>query len=232
MSSKKILLIIIGLLISQHSFAQVDNWIYLLNNESLSGWTKLGGDATYYIEEGAIVGTTKAGTPNTFLTTDDLYTDFILEYEVKLSDATNSGVQIRSNSNPDYRGGVVHGYQVEIDPSDRAWSGGIYDEQRRGWLYNLVDREEAQSAYKHLEWNKFRVEVIGDTIKTWLNGIPVAHLVDNETSDGFIGLQVHSIASSEEEGIEIRWRNIRIMTENLDQFAMTSSAPIKNTSNQ
>jgi hypothetical protein len=214
------------------SYAQESKWTHLFNGKSLTGWTKLGGNAAYHVDDDAIVGTTVYGTPNTFLTTNEYYSDFILEYEVKLSEATNSGVQIRSNSNPDYRDGVVHGYQVEIDPSDRAWSGGIYDEQRRGWLYDLDEMEKAQTAYKHLEWNKFRVEAIGDTIKTWLNGVSIAHLVDGETSEGFIGLQVHSIGNPQEAGIEIRWRNFRIMTENLDVHSKISTAPIKHTSNE
>lgn len=231
MVSKSILLFIVSLLIYQSIQAQDQGWVYLFDGETLNGWVKRGGSATYHIDDNSIVGTTVIRTPNTFLTTEQIYSDFILEYEVKLSRATNSGVQIRSNSNPNYRDGVVHGYQVEIDPSDRAWSGGIYDEQRRGWLYDLKDQPEAQEAYQHMEWNKFRVEAIGDTIKTWLNGIAISHLVDNETSEGFIGLQVHSIATRREAGIEIRWRNIRIITEDLEQHSMSPSAPIKNTSN-
>ncbi len=90
------------------------------------------GNATYEVEDGIITGTTVADTPNTFLTTNEMYGDFIFEIEVKVDPVVNSGIQIRSNSFPYYRNGRVHGYQVEIDPSDRAWSGGIYDEARRG----------------------------------------------------------------------------------------------------
>lgn len=86
----------------------------------------------------------------------------------------NSGIQIRSNSLPQYQNGRVHGYQVEIDPSDRAWSGGIYDEGRRGWLYSLENDSEAQKAFRQNEWNHYRIEAIGDTIKTWVNETPTA----------------------------------------------------------
>ena len=60
----------------------------------------------------------------------------------------NSGVQIRSLSLPEYQNGRVHGYQVEMDPSARAWSGGIYDEARRGWLYTLDKNPEGRRLSK------------------------------------------------------------------------------------
>lgn len=221
---KKILLVaFIAFFASSSGIAQEAPWESLFDGETLDGWSQLGGVANYEVKNDAIVGITVANTPNSFLRTESLYTDFILEYEVKLSDETNSGVQIRSNSFADYQNGRVHGYQVEIDPSDRAWTGGIYDEARRGWLFPLKDFPEARSAYKHLEWNKFRVEAIGDTIKTWVNGIPVAHIIDSETAEGFIALQVHDIGSEDKEGIEISWRNIRVITQDPQKYATRSS---------
>ncbi|MBB1489892.1 DUF1080 domain-containing protein, partial [Oceanospirillum sp. D5] len=104
----------------------------------------------------------KLDTPNTFLTTDSIYGDFIFEIDFKVDSTMNSGIQIRSNSLPYYRDGMVHGYQVEIDPSKRAWSGGIYDEKRRKWLNPLKDNPEAQKASKQNEWNHYRVEAIAD----------------------------------------------------------------------
>ena len=68
-----------------------------------------------------------------------MYDDFILELDFKVDPEMNSGIQIRSNSFPEYNNGRVHGYQIEIDPSERAWSGGIFDEGRRGWLADLED---------------------------------------------------------------------------------------------
>ena len=103
----------------------------------------------------------------------------------------NSGVQIRCASRPDYRKGVVHGYQIEIDPSERGWSGGIYDEQRRGWLPSPKDDPAARKAFKAGEWNRYRVEAAGDRLRTWVNDVPVSDLVDGMTRSGFIGFQVH-----------------------------------------
>jgi len=212
---RNICFILSVILLTVSIYAGENDWTKLFNGKNLDGWYVLNGNAEYKVEEGCIVGISKAKTRNTFLATVKSYSDFILEYEFKGVDI-NSGVQIRSNSLPDYKDGVVHGYQVEIDPSSRAWTGGIFDESRRGWLYNLECNQEAKKAYKVGEWNKFRVEAIGNNIRVWVNGIPTADLIDDMTSKGFIALQVHSIHGSNEEGISIKFRNIKILTENLD----------------
>lgn len=197
-------------------------WVDLFDGATLNGWSKIGGEATYKVEDGAIVGTTVKGTPNTFLRTDKLYGDFILEVEYKVDPSMNSGIQIRTNSFEHYNNGRVHGYQVEIDPSERAWSGGIYDEARRGWLNPLTDNPEAQKAFKQNEWNHYRIEAIADTIKTWVNGVPASYLIDDKTATGFIALQVHSIKEDQQEGTSIAWKNVRILTEDLGKYATAS----------
>ena len=186
-----------------------EGWQAIFDGKTLDGWTKRGGKALYRVEDGAVVGTTVAGSPNTFLCTDGTYGDFILELEFKVHPKMNSGVQIRSESYAEYRNHRLHGYQVEIDPSDRAWTGGIYDEGRRGWLYDLDGKPEAQTAFKQNEWNHFRVEAKGDSIKTWVNGVAAADLTDSMTARGFIALQVHG--TRDRRPHEVRWRNIRLI---------------------
>ena len=190
----------------------------LFNGKDLGGWVQKGGNANYKVEKGEIVGISVANTPNSFLCTERHYGDFILEFEVKVSDQRiNSGVQFRSHSRPDYQNGRVHGYQAEIDPSPRAWSGGIYDEARRGWLYPLSENLNARGAFRTGTWNRYRIEAIGHSMRTWINGVLCADLVDNTDLSGFIALQVHSIADQSMEGLEIRWRDIRIHTDDLEQ---------------
>lgn len=193
-------------------------WINLFNGKDLSGWVQRGGTAKYTVENGVIVGTTVLNSPNSFLCTEKNYGDFILELELMVDTSMNSGIQFRSESLPEYQKGRVHGYQMEIDPSPRAWSGGIYDEGRRGWLYTLDINPEGKKAFKNLQWNKYRIEAIGNNIKTWINGIPAADIVDNMTPSGFIALQVHSINSQRPWtlGTQVKWRNIRILTTNLE----------------
>jgi hypothetical protein len=208
----------IVLLLTFAAFGQTiaqDKWESLFNGKDFKGWKQLNGKAKYEVRNGEIVGTTVSNEPNSFMATEKNYGDFILELELLVDNSMNSGVQFRSLSKADYRDGKVHGYQMEIDPSSRAWSGGVYDEGRRGWLYNMEINPEGKKAFKPGQWNKYRIEAIGNTLRTWVNGIPTAHVVDAETASGFIALQVHSIRKDETPGKEIRWRNIRIQTSNL-----------------
>jgi Domain of Unknown Function (DUF1080) len=193
-----------------------EKWQNLFNGKDLSGWKQLNGKAIYKAVNGEIIGTTVSGEPNSFLATEKEYGNFILEFEVMLDAPLNSGVQFRSFSNPE-KNGRVQGYQVEIDPSERAFSGGIYDEANRGWLYPLSYNPPAQKVFKPTGWNKYRVECIGNNIRTWLNGVPASNLVDEERNTGFIALQVHSIQDISMAGKDIHWRNIRIQTSNLKQ---------------
>jgi hypothetical protein len=183
-----------------------EGFVRLFDGESIEGWIQRGGKAVYSVEDGAIVGRTVLDTPNSFLCPPQEYGNFVLELEVKVDPDLNSGVQIRSQSRPDYEDGRVHGYQVEIDPTPRGYSGGIYDEgRRRQFLDSPEGNEVAKKAFRSGEWNAYKIEAVGDRIRTWVNGVPVADLVDGIDRSGFIGLQVHS---SEQEGLEVRWRNL------------------------
>jgi len=214
---RKLVGLVILVMISFGAFAAGGNWVNLFNGKDLTGWERLNGTAEYTVVKGELIGTSRINTPNSFLATTKMYGDFILEYEMKMDKGLNSGVQIRSESKKEVNNGRVHGYQVECDDSPRAWSAGIYDEARRGWLYPLEYNQAAKKSYKRAQWNKYRVEAIGNSIRTWLNGVPCANLIDDMTLSGFIALQVHSIGKEEANaGKTISWRNIRIMTDNLE----------------
>jgi hypothetical protein len=195
--------------------AQTAQWQNLFNGIDLKGWKQLNGNAPYKVQNGEIVGITVMNEPNSFLATEKEYGDFILEFEFKVDSTINSGVQFRSESKQDFKNGRVHGYQFEIDPSHRKYTGGIYDEARRDWLYPLELNASAKTAFRNGQWNKARIEAIGNNIRTWVNGVPAAFIVDDITQKGFIALQVHSINRKEDEGKQMRWRNIRIQTSNL-----------------
>jgi hypothetical protein len=198
-----------------------EGWENLFNGKDLKGWVQRGGKARYRVEGNEIIGSTVPNTPNSFLCTEKDYKNFVLELEFKVQAPLNSGVQIRSQCfdmatdinfakrTMKIPAGRVHGYQVEIDPSDRAWTGGIYDEGRRGWLAKLDKNEKARKAFKQGEWNKFRIECKGDSIKTWLNGVAAADLKDELTPSGFIALQVHGVGKRKDT-LEVRFRNIRV----------------------
>ena len=198
------------LAIVANTSAQESGWKKLFDGKTLDGWTQKGGKAKYLVEDGAIVGKTVPNTPNSFLCTEKHYSNFVLELEFKVHPELNSGVQIRSNSLPNYKKGRVHGYQVEIDPSTRAFTGGIYDEGRRGWIYELKNNRRARYAFRQNQWNKFRIEAIGNRIRTWINGVLATDLKDDMTKSGFIALQVHGVGKRQ-DSISVQWRNIRIL---------------------
>jgi hypothetical protein len=203
-------------------------WKALFNGKDLTGWEQKNGQARYTVENGEIVGTAVPNTPNSFLCTKQFYSDFILELEFKVDPRLNSGVQIRSHSVPEFNDGRVHGYQVEIDPSDRAYSGGIYDEARRGWLYTLENNADARKAFKPNDWNHLRIEAVGDTIRTWINGVPAANLRDTMTPVGFIALQVHDIGNDPaKEGIQVRWRHLRIIEDSPAAYLHPMPLPLE-----
>ena len=204
-------------------FAEDDGFKPIFDGKTLKGWVQEGGKADYKVEDGAVVGTAVPKTPNSFLCTRKQYGDFVLELEFKVDPSLNSGVQIRSHvyekdTTVEIRGkkrekkaGTVYGYQVEIDPSERAYTGGVYDEARRGWLNDLKGNEAARKAFRQGKWNKFRIICKGDSIKTWVNGVPAADLKDSMTSRGFIALQVHGVGKRKDRvGKQVRWRNIRL----------------------
>jgi hypothetical protein len=192
-------------------------WKNLFNGTSLTGWNRLGGEAQFEVRDGMIVGTTVANTPNTFLATAQEYGDFVLELEIKVDDSTsNSGIMTRSHvdSNGNNGKGRVYGRQVEVDPSARAWTGGVYDEARRGWLYPLDLNPSAKKYFRPNTFNKIRIECVGDETVTFINGKVAAYVVDTVDRRGFIALQVHSINNPADTGKKVYFRKIRINTKN------------------
>jgi hypothetical protein len=200
-----------------------DEMVPLFDGKTLTGWEQHSGAAEYRVQDGAIIGKTVPNTGNSFLCTAKKYSNFILELEFKVDPSMNSGVQFRSNyytketeveiagKKKKFPADRVHGYQFEIDPSPRAYTGGIYDEGRRGWLFDLKNNEAARKAFKQGEWNQIRIECRGDSLKTFINGVAAADLKDSLTAEGVIALQVHGIGKNQAAiGKEVMWKNIRI----------------------
>lgn len=213
------------LVTSCNNEAEQQGWVDLFDGKTLSGWKQVGGDAKYVVEEGMIVGTTQKNTDNSFIITEKEYGDYILELDAKIEgERNNSGIQIRSHFDETAGGekGRVYGRQVEIDPTDRGWTGGIYDEARRGWLYPLDLNTNAKKTFKNNKFNHFRIECIGNETKVWLNDELVSHLIDTIDPSGFIGLQVHSVNRDEDAGEKVYFKNIRIQTDDLQSKAIDS----------
>ena len=206
-------------------------WQNLFNGKDLTGWKRVAGTAEYKVENGVIVGTTVLNSRNTFLVTEKEYGDFILEADIWVEDEEgNAGIQTRSHYDPSaFDGeGRVYGRQCEVDPTPRRWTGGIYDEGRRDWLYPMQLNAPAQNVYKKGEYNHFRIECIGNEMKTWVNGVATAYVVDTLDAQGFIGLQVHAIKSADHAGKKVCFKNIRIKTTNLKPTAFPPNVYVAN----
>ena len=217
----------IGIL-SLFSCHQEGGWVDLFNGKDLEGWEVKGAaESNFFVEDGILVAETKMGLPNTFLATQKNYGNFELEVDFKVDQGMNSGVQMRSSvydepattpyldgrleeGTREWEAGRVNGYQVEIDPSERAWTGGFYEEGGRGWLVPLTDNEAARKAFRQGEWKHFRIIADGNKFQTWINGVQAVETTDDKASTGFIALQLHSINQEAQEGLRVLWKNIRI----------------------
>ncbi|MFD0794867.1 DUF1080 domain-containing protein [Mucilaginibacter litoreus] len=214
-----------------HTANAQSGYTSLFDGKTLKGWKILAGKAQYKVENGGITGTAVLNSGNTFLVTEKEYGDFVLELDVKTeSDLTNSGIQVRSHYNAAGKNGngLVYGRQCEIDPSNRKWTGGIYDEGRRDWLYPMELNAKAKDAWKNGQFNHIKVECIGASMKTWINSVATAYVVDTVDASGFIGLQVHAIDNQEQAGKKIFFKNIRIKTNNLKPQAFEKGVYVVN----
>ena len=214
-----------------------EGWVNLFNGTNLAGWVEHSGKAKYTVADGVLAGESVSGSGNSFLCTTQTYENFELELEYKCDALLNSGVQIRSEVFPEARifsiGGKkikvaadrIHGYQCEIDMDaarGRMWTGGIYDEARRGWLFpvggemgeqGMAFSKQGRVVSKNGEWNKLRIVANRASIKTWLNGKPRAEISDGLTARGVIALQVHGIGNDTNKvGLKVSFRNLKIRT--------------------
>ncbi len=181
----------------------------LFNGKDLSGWTSKGGTCTFEAKDGTIIGTCVKGSPNTYLSTDKNYGDFLFTCEMKWLVDGNSGIMFRATEKTGKGKPVVIGPQAEMEgfSQDRGWSGGIYGQDCGGWWYPLWLKEhaDARKALKKDDWNRITIEAKGDTVKTWINGIPAAHWKNNKYLKGFISLQIHAGKAG-----QVVWRDVKV----------------------
>jgi len=188
-----------------------DGFTPLFNGTDLKGWKPIGGTCTFEAKDGEIIGTCVKGSPSTYLSTDrDDYTDFVFTCEIKWEVDGNTGVMFRAQVKDNQKGGkTVFGPQAEMEAEakGRGWSGGIYGQSCGGYFYPvwLKEHAAARAAQKRGEWNRITILAKGKTMKTWLNGVPVSHIENEEYLKGFFGLQIHSGPRG-----TIRFRDLRV----------------------
>jgi len=202
----------------------------IFDGTTLTGWD--GDPAFWRVEDGAIVGETRADKPlqaNTFIIWRGGTTrDFALRLEYRMSTsnpAGNSGVQFRSALLPDAGRWVMKGYQADIDAAD-AYTGQIYEERGRGFLARpgqavrvaadgqlqplgwVAQPDAVKSFMKKRDWNELQVVARGNVIVELVNGHVTSLLVDDDErrdKDGLLGLQLHAGPP-----MKIEFRNIRL----------------------
>lgn len=189
-----------------------DGFASLFNGQDLTGWTAKGGTCTFEAKDGLLVGTCVPGSNSTYLSTENAnFTDFIFTCDMKWEEDCNSGVMFRAKTKPGKGDSVtVYGPQAEMEgfSKDRHWSGGIYGQSCGGYFYPLwlKEHKDARAAAKKGDWNRVTVSAQGNVVKTWVNGVPASHWVDDGTyPQGFFGLQIHKGAKG-----KVLWKNLRV----------------------
>jgi hypothetical protein len=206
-------------------------WVSLFNGRDLTGWkiVALTNPAPVVVEDGAMVLRQRINTKeHSFIASEREYKDFILELDVKDDPNFNSGILLRcveSSTNAAVR---INAYQVKIDNTPRAWTGGVFDDfgDSWTWLHDLADNDAGRAAFKLGEWAHFRIECIGPTIKVWVNGVPTCHLVDEKYRKGVIAFKIHALGNDPKATQNvIRFKNIRILTEQPERYVMPMELP-------
>ena len=216
----KNLLTIIALIPCLASAEVEEGFTALTNGKDLTGWKTVGGNGEFKMENGEIVGIGRKVNANTFLISEKTYANFDFRFEMKFDTLKgNSGMMFRGlQKESDDGNGRVYGYQCEHDNGmARAWTAGLYDEARRGWLFpDKKDKEQCsaftkqgQEVFKPEEWNEIRILCEGNHIQIFLNGEKRVDYTDTDPKDatakGFFGMQVHAGGQT-----DVRWKNLRI----------------------
>jgi Domain of Unknown Function (DUF1080) len=230
---QKLLILFLFFLTTKTSFSQ--KWESLFDGKTLKGWTVVDPPVDVKIKDSSLV---LRKTPNTrrhaFIRTNQKYEDFIVELEFQRDLTMDSGVLFRSIDAPDSSYSGLWGYMVKIDPQvERRWTGGIFVDFGNGfqWLQTLENQEEARKAERKTgEWNTLRIEVIGQKISVFLNGIPTTNLTDDKYSEGYIAFKFHFlIKDSEQPKSEIAFKNIRILTSEIEKYRLKNTLPMTDT---
>jgi hypothetical protein len=176
-----------------------DGSVSLFNGKNLDGWV-VHGTEKWYVEKGDLISESGPDKQYGYLATTGQYKNFDLTLEFKQEANGNSGVFFRSS----FEGTKITGWQAEVAPLGQH-SGGIYESYGRGWLIQPV--ADLEKMLKPGEWNTMRVKVMGDEVRTYLNGTEMIYLKDAKigAANGQIALQIHDGG-----GIKVRWRNIRV----------------------
>lgn len=183
--------------------------ISMFNGKDLAGWA--GAPGWWRVEDGALTAESTPEKPckacNYLVWQGGQPADFELTCEFKLSAEANSGVQIRSETRPQWD---TYGYQADMT-GDGSLVGFVYHHKRgligaRGERVTIAadGKKEVQPAgdpatlltnYKKGQWNQYRILCKGPAISLYLNGVLMCQITDHDAStagkSGIIALQMH-----------------------------------------
>lgn len=143
---------------------------------SVRAWNDLakdpGGDTAWTVQEGVLQ---PGKTRGTWLVSEKEYSDFILDFEIKLTEVGNSGVALRTplKDDPAF-------VAMEMQVADLRYNPRAKDDELTGALYRALTPR--QQLYKPTEWNHVRIELRGSQLKATIND-ELIHDVDLATLD-------------------------------------------------
>jgi len=192
-----------------------EGFVSLFDGETLDGWHRHDGlpesniGGKWEVIDGAIAGDQDPPGAGGFLTTTEIYKDFVLRLEANIDWPIDSGVFLRV-------GPAGKSHQVTLDNRPEGFIGAIY----LPWTQSMVfENPGGAEHFKSGEWNDIEIRMEGEParIQLHVNG----HLVTdfqhteettmNAPTEGTLALQIHP-GGEWVEGNKARFRNIRIKT--------------------
>jgi hypothetical protein len=150
-------------------FLAQENWQALFPAEGkVAHWTVRAWDdltkpvegVEWSIKDGVLQPGQRRGT---WLMSEKQYANFILEFEIKLTERGNSGVALRApmKGDPAFDG-------LELQIADVRYNPAAKPDELTGSIYRAS--APTKQVYRPLEWNQFRIELRGQKLKATVNG--------------------------------------------------------------
>ncbi len=163
-----IAILVISLLAAQHAVAEEgfsslfgkdgapDGWVVTQWNDLAK---RAPDDSQWKVAEGVLISGEHRGT---WLVSKQEYTDFVLEFEIKLTEHGNSGVALRTPLKGDPAFDAM-----EMQVADYRYNTSAKESELTGGIYRAI--APTKQVYKPTEWNKFRIELRGSRLKVTAN---------------------------------------------------------------
>lgn len=176
-------------------YGREGNWRSLFNGQNFDGWKKWG-EEDWQVENGIIVGRSGPKKSEGYLATEETYKDFRVRGQFNILGDGNYGLfyhsTIRLREEDGYP--LIAGLQGEVEPGYPGSSGWVYESYQRGWLVKPDLTSMPAAALRVGQWNEIEIRTQGKHVATWINGIRVLDLEDNDQRlfEGSFALQLHS----------------------------------------